>query len=166
MRNAIMILCGFAAIWGIFALGYAAAPKVALVLPVAISLAIGWMVTRRIAATGASRANPGHAGRVVMWASIGQGVAIIVAAIILQNLDRGDLIVTAMAAIVGAHFLPLARYIPAPGYYATGAAMIAVAAVGLAFAPPLRGLVTCGGSALVLWATTLSFLRARSGLRA
>ena len=55
-------------------------------------------------------------GRIVGIASALEGVAIFAAASVLVNLGRRDLIAPAVAIIVGVHFLPLARWFPAPIY--------------------------------------------------
>lgn len=42
-----------------------------------------------------------RAGRVIIWSSIGEGVGLFVAANIVQNLHRPELLLPAMALVVG-----------------------------------------------------------------
>jgi hypothetical protein len=86
-------------------------------------------------------------------------VSCIVGANVLSNTGHADLIPQFIGAIVGIHFLPLAKIFKAPIYNRTGMAM--VLGVALSFAVPsgsLRNLVAYGICGLVLWATSTVIL--------
>ncbi|MDQ2865040.1 MAG: hypothetical protein M3R51_02320 [Candidatus Eremiobacteraeota bacterium] len=151
-----MILSIFAAIWGISGLYTVHAPTWTLLAPVLVTA--GVIVTLRRG--GRERVRPAaemrRIGRVVMWASAAEGVAILVAIKVVTSAGRPDLVVASVAAIVGLHFLPLARAFPAPRYYVTAAALLLVAVVGFTFPSPMMVSVVCGSCAIVLWATAVS----------
>lgn len=85
-------------------------------------------------------------------ASAVEGVAIFAAVTVLVNLGRRDLIAPAVAIIVGVHFLPLARWFPAPIYYLTAALLVAVGMAGAGVQNlPARVLTVGIGAAAVLW---------------
>lgn len=95
---------------------------------------------------------------VMTWSTI-EGVGILIAVNVVIYLRRPDLQMAAICAVVGAHFLPLARGFPQKSYYVTGLLMIALATGAVinpqAFTPFVVGL----GAAVVLWATILTFFR-------
>lgn len=113
-----------------------------------LMVALGWRRGGRAAAPEERR----HRGRIVGIASAVEGVAIIAAVAVLGKLGRRDLIAPAAAIIVGLHFLPLARWLPAPIYYLTGALLVAVGMAGAVVQDlPARILTVCIGAAAVLW---------------
>jgi uncharacterized membrane protein len=67
---------------------------------------------------------------IVGIASAAEGVAIFVTAMVLLNLGRRDLVVPAVAIIVGLHFLPLALWLPAPIFYIPAALLVAIGMAG------------------------------------
>jgi len=92
-----------------------------------------------------------RAGKAIMWASIGEGVGLFVAANLVQNLHRPDLLLPAMALVVGLHFLPIAYAAPFRPFYALGAALILAAIAGCVVAAPLGGAVAGLAAASALW---------------
>ena len=152
MRNAIWVLCIFAATWGAIGLSPYGLP--AMAIPIAISAALlGW--TSRIALPGRTRNEGKRIGRLIaMWSSV-QGVAIFATFALCQRLGIPDAAVPILAIIVGLHFLPLARGIPTPIYDATGLGMIAVGAVALLLPPAIRYAATGIPCATILWVTCL-----------
>src|SRR4029079_14567844 len=73
------------------------------------------------------------------------------------------LMLPAAAIIVGLHFFPLARGIPARLYFATGGGLLLAGIVGLVLPPNERAAIVGFGAALVLWATALAIVvRVRS----
>ena len=80
--------------------------------------------------------------------------AIILGGPILAHFHRSDLYSNWVGAVVGIHFLPLARLFKVPLYYVTGGA-IALAALGslLISQNSLRTGLCSGGAGLVLWLT-------------
>ena len=171
-----LILAFFATIWWVVGLR-AAGHGSALVYPVpalaaAVLAVVYWAGTRR---GGAARpdgdaaraaADAARRGRIVGWASGAEGVAIFLAAVVLGKTGHQNALAPVVALIVGAHFVPLARGLPAPAYYATAAALAVLGVAGLAIADlPTRLTVVCAGAAAVLWLTAVSALR-RSACRA
>jgi len=159
MRIGLLVLTVFAAAWASAGLLLSARPPGLILLPVALSAALlawGW----REPGTAGSRGP--HVGKLVgRWSAI-EGVAIFVTGNVLQNLHRGDLMVPAIAIIVGLHFFPLARGIPVRLYHATGAGLVLAGIIGLLLPAAERPMAVGMSAALVLWATALIvLLRAR-----
>ena len=91
-------------------------------------------------------------GRVIGIASTVEGAMIFAAIADLVKLGRRDLIAPAVAVIVGLHFLPIARWLPAPIYYLTAALLVAVGMAGAIVQDlPARILTVCIGAAAALW---------------
>jgi hypothetical protein len=94
-------------------------------------------------------------GRLVGIASGLEGAAILVAVNVVANTGTQDYTAPAIAIIVGLHFLPLARWLPAKLYYATAVALIGLGVVGIWISGAvLRLEVVCSGSACTLWVTS------------
>lgn len=97
-----------------------------------------------------------------MWFGIifgGEGFLIWLAVNILQNLHRSEWIPLAAGAIVGLHFLPLARLFQASIYYWTGSLSV-FAMILCAFIPnaDTRVLYAALSMAAILWLTALTVL--------
>lgn len=156
MRGGIWVLNIFAAIW--FAVGATGAglPWAVLLVPLCISGALlGWGL--RSAGVEPSR-NP-DAGRLVgIWSGV-EGVAIFVAVTVCQNIGARDAIVPVIAIIVGLHFLPLARGIPVPLYYATGSALVALGLGALLLPGPERMETTGLVAAVIMWISAAVLIR-------
>lgn len=149
----------FASLWAWAAISLSGFAPGLIMIPIAISLALlasGWRGSLQFPSRGR------HVGKVVaLWSSI-EIVALLVTANVVQALHRGELMLPLGAIIVGLHFFPLARNIPARLYHATGAGLVAVGLVGLALPSPQKAMVVGIGAALVLWATALMIVaRAR-----
>lgn len=151
----------FAAIWwvvGVRASGYAS-PLTYLIPLIVTGLII--VISFRF------RDRPGHVSpeeearrnKLVGIASGIEGVAMFVAANVLINVGWSEYVAPAMAIIVGLHFLPLARRLPAPLYYATSALLIALGIGGLEIGrQELRILIVSIGAACILWLTCIAVL--------
>ena len=152
VRIALLVLALFAAAWAWAAIELSGAPSSLVVIPVAISLALlasGWRGSGLFPARGR------HVGKVVgLWSTI-EVAALLVTANVLEHLHRADLMMPLGAIIVGLHFFPLARGIPARLYHATGAGLVFAGLIGLLLPAAERPLVVGIGAALVLWATAL-----------
>ena len=94
-------------------------------------------------------------GRLVgIWSAV-EGVLILVAINVLRNVGKGDYVASAIAAIVGLHFIPLARALPARRYYVTAVLFGAVAIASLWIEEPSERLwLVSAVSACVLWLTS------------
>jgi FtsH-binding integral membrane protein len=109
-------------------------------------------------------ASPAHRdgrriARVVMWASAGEGIAIVAAVNALNWVGLPDYAICALAVIVGLHFVPLARGIPNARFYnITAVALVALGVAGCVIPPAQRGLVVGTVAAMILWATCLGVI--------
>ena len=156
MRGGIWVLNIFAALWFVVGAVGAGLPWGMLAVPAVISGAlIGW----GLRTTGAEPPRNPNVGRLVgIWSAV-EGVAIFIAANVCMNIGAHDAVVPAIAIIVGLHFLPLARGIPLPLYYATGAALAAVGLAALLLPGPERMGVTGLGAAAILWVSCVLLIR-------
>ena len=152
MRGGIWVLAIFAAIWGAAGVTVGHGPVWLAIVPVAISVALLLWASRQPVGAG-SPVEGDHVGRVVGIASAVEGVAIFLVANVLINLHMPTLLLPAIAIIVGLHFIPLARWIPVPLYYRTGAGLIAVGLAASFLPPDNRAIATGIAAALVLWAS-------------
>ena len=150
MRNALWVLCFFAAIWAVAGVLVDGAPTWWIGPPIVLSAAILIFALRR---AGGRQESAPHVGRLIgIWSAV-EGVAMFVAANVLVNLHLRQAIMPVFAIIVGLHFLPLARGIPARLYYATGAGLIVVGIAALMAPPWHLPLLVGGAAAAILWAS-------------
>jgi hypothetical protein len=99
-------------------------------------------------------------GRLVGIASGVEGIMIFAAINILSNIGKSDLLPAVIAIIVGLHFLPLARWIPAKLYYLTAIILVLLGILGFFISDAdLRLKIVCIGSAWTLWITSYILLR-------
>ena len=112
--------------WLYYALKFDHVPDWALYAAYALTAALviaGIMHIRSERKSGAKQSNAVRIAFLIVFAiEVG---AIIAAVILLQHLHLMQYIVPAIAAIVGLHFLPLAKIFRRPTYYATGLTMVA-----------------------------------------
>jgi hypothetical protein len=95
------------------------------------------------------------------WTVFGLEAAAIVVAVVLFQLWHWErYMVAAIAAIVGLHFLPLAKLFRAPVYYFTGIALVAWPTVLLVAMPAStqRDVAIAYGVGALLWGTALIVL--------
>jgi len=157
-----VILGIFAVVWWIVGMrtaGHSAA--VVWVVPVIASVMLGAAVTRLRGASGpVDDVDEKRRNRLVMMWSAAEGVAIVIAINVLVSVGHRDAFVPVVALIVGSHFIPLARGLPAPTYYVTAAALIAVGLVGFSM-PALTARITLvsAAAAVILWITAGVVLR-------
>jgi hypothetical protein len=164
MRGGIWVLTIFAAIWGaVGVLGTGRSP-VLVAIPVAISAALLFWAMRQSPAP-ISEAAQARIGRLVgIWSAV-EGVAIFAGITVCQNIGAPHAVAPVIAIIVGLHFLPLARGIPVPLYYLTGAALVATGGGALLLTEPARMVATGFGSAVILWISCVALVL-RKGARA
>jgi hypothetical protein len=127
----------------------------------AIALAAAYVL--RLPGTGVEPSE--RAGRVIMWSSIGEGVGLFVAANVVQNLHRPELLLPAMALVVGLHFLPIAAAAPFRPFYVLGGALILAAVAGVLVAPPLGGAIAGFAAGTALWVAALLAIRRDHGVK-
>jgi hypothetical protein len=108
-----------------------------------------------------------RAEKVIMRSSIGEGVGLFAAAQLTMSLGHPQLLLPAMAIVVGLHFLPIAYAAPFAPFYLLGAALLAGGGLGLVLPAPAGGEVAGFTAAAALWmASALAIRRdsrARSG---
>lgn len=114
------------------------------------------LVVRR---PGPGFARPDGAGRVMMWSSIGEGVGLFLVNELLISLGRPDLILPAMALIVGLHFVPIARWSPFRPLYLLAAVMVAGGSAGLLMRQPVGGAIAGFTAAAALAAASIAAVR-------
>ena len=150
--NAVLVV--MAAVWCELGFLLTRVPVAWFLVPPLVSAAV-FLAARRVFARLPARSaeEQRRIGRLVGLWSAAEGIAFAVVGTVLTNTGSAALIPAALAVIVGAHFLPLARGMPNRLYYATGTAMIAAGAAGV-LAPGefsvLALTVACGA---VLWVT-------------
>ena len=150
------IMGAFGAVWwtiGVSTNGRAAVPLYGVGLVIAAAI----IVTAWRRGSRSRSQSPGEArrqGRLVGVASAVEGVLIFLAVNVLVNIKRPDLIAPVGAIIVGLHFLPLARWLPARLYYATAALLTLCGVAGFFVADAKARIVLVSlGAASVLWLT-------------
>jgi hypothetical protein len=158
MRVGVVVLSVFAAIWCIAGLALAGMGATFLYAIVALITATIIVVSARRPVNGGDGQAGRRIGRLVGIASAGEGIAIVIAVLVLQSLHAPDDIMPVIAIIVGAHFLPLAWTIPARLYYATGTLLIALGIAGVFVSDATRPLVVGVGAACILWLTAAVLL--------
>lgn len=161
MRRGIWILTAFAVVWSTIAIIGSHLSPAWLAPVVAVAAATLWAA--RSAPDVVDPAERRRRGRLIGLWTAAEGTAAFVVANVLGNIGRMDAFVPALAAIVGLHFLPLARGLPIRAYYATGVALVLIGAAGLAVPPALRPGVVGFGAALILWTTALALIAAARG---
>ena len=157
------LICGvFGAIWMFEALhfGAIATPVSLTVIALLAVTFIVWPVAKlRSVRHLADRQNWADVSKAYWTVVTIEWISCVAAANVLANTGRSELIPQFIGAIVGIHFLPLARIFKASIYNWTGAAMVLGA--GLSFTAPagsLRNLAAYGMCGLALWATTIVIL--------
>jgi hypothetical protein len=127
-----------------------------------IAIAAAYVI--RLPGTGVTL--PEKAEKAIMWATIGEGVGLFLAANFAINLHRQDLLLPAMALIVGLHFLPIAFAAAFRPFWLLGGALLLAALAGFLLGAPLGGEVAGLAAALALWtAAILAVLRDRRAKR-
>lgn len=158
MRIGVIVLSVFAAIWCIAGFALAGTGSaLSYVLVLLITAAIIVASARRPMGSGGDAAGR-RIGRLVGLASAGEGIAIVIAVIVLQSLHAPDDIMPVIAIIVGVHFFALGWSMPMRLYYATGALLVALGVVGIFVGDATRPLVVGVGAACILWLTAVVLL--------
>jgi hypothetical protein len=88
-----------------------------------------------------------------------EGVLIFLAINVLNNLHLGDYAISAIAAIVGLHFLPLARLFRRPMYYVVGTIMTVAALASIAIPVSIRISTLSATMSVILWITCVLITR-------
>ena len=100
-----------------------------------------------------------RSSRIFNIVNIGQGIAILIAVNVTNNLGHKEWFIPVFIFIIGAHFLPLAVVFKATRHYITGIAMILLAVLYPHFANGgAANPVGCLGTGLILWASAIGGL--------
>ncbi len=132
---------------------------VELVLPVLGFLAIAIAAAYVIRLAGKGLVPSKRVERAITWSSVGEGVGLFVAANLVINLHRPDLLLPAMALVVGLHFLPIAFVARFGPYYLVGTALIVAGIAGVAITAPAGGAIAGFGAAAGLWLAAILAVR-------
>ena len=159
MMAAIVFMAGFAAAWWVGGGLVGQAPAGLVAIGPVISVILILVARARLKAEPEpSPDERKRIGKIVAWASGGEGLALFLAANVLINAGLSPYLATAFAVIVGLHFLPLAKVIPVPIYYVTALLLVLAGVAGLAIDVAHRPLVISVAAALVLWLTCVARL--------
>ncbi|QJE01844.1 hypothetical protein HH212_18960 [Massilia forsythiae] len=124
---------------------------VMLALPFIVFLAIGAAAAHTLRSEGDGIVLSERTRKALVWSSTGEGIGIFIAANVVANLHRPDLLLPAIALVVGLHFLPIAHAAAFRPFYVLGAFLLLAAAIGFAVAAPLGGDIAGIAAALALW---------------
>lgn len=165
MRGA--LICGFfGAVWMFEALyfGGIATPAWLAVIGLLTVTVVAWPVIRLRFLAGVRYS----AADRELWAAVAvpywinfaiEWLLCIGVAVWLAHIHRYTLIPQCLGAIIGLHFIPLARMFRSPLYYWTGAAMVLGCLASLVVhAGHMRNIAACGVDGLSLWATAAVIL--------
>jgi hypothetical protein len=106
-----------------------------------------------------------QAEKVIMWSSIGEGVGLFAAAQLTTSLGHPELLLPAVAIVVGLHFLPIGRAAAFVPFYLLGAALLAAGALGFVLPAPTGGEVSGFAAAAALWLASILAIRRDSRSR-
>jgi hypothetical protein len=124
---------------------------ITLALPFLGFILIGLAASYVIRAPGEGIKPSPKEERAIMWSSIGEGVGLFLAANIVMNLHRPDLLLPSMALVVGLHFLPIAFAAGFRPFYVLGTALIVAAIMGFVVKAPTGGEMAGFMAAGALW---------------
>ncbi len=120
-------------------------------------IALAAMIVVRQPGDGFAR--PEGSGKVMLWSSMGEGVALFLVAQLVVNLGRPDLLLPAMALVVGLHFVPIAYWAPFSQLYILAAVIVAGGVVGLSIDQPAGGTVSGFTAAAALAGASIAAIR-------
>ena len=164
-----IIMSGFAAVWWLVAfIATGQATVATYAIPVVItSMIVAVALRAGAAAPPVPAAERARRGRLVGIASAVEGVAILIAVNVLANVGGRDFTAPVIAMIVGLHFVPLARALPARLYYLTAAFLVGLGVAGCFVTELQARVLGVGvGAACVLWLTSAAVLRPPTAGRA
>lgn len=138
-----------------------------LTLPFIVFLIIGAAAMHTMGLRGNGIVLSDRTRKAFMWRSVGEGIGIFRASNVVNNLHRPDLLLPAMALVVGLHFLPIAHAASFRPFYILGAFLLLSAVTGFLVASPQGGGIAGIAAALSLWlASTAAIGRDHKAKRA
>jgi hypothetical protein len=132
---------------------------IVLAAPFLVFAGIAYFAARVLRGPGTGLVPSKEVERAISWSSIGEGIGLFLAANIVINLHRPELLLSAMALVVGLHFLPIAfaaRFVP---FFLLGGGLVALAIIGFIIPPPIGGMIAGFGAAAALWVASILALR-------
>lgn len=127
-----------------------------IALPFIISIAIWAVAAQTIRLKGNGFAMSEKMKKVLLWSSTGEGIGIFVAVNVVNNLHRPDLILPAMALVVGLHFLPIAHAVSFRPFYILATVLLLSAAIGFIVPAPVGSEIAGISAALALWVASIT----------
>ena len=124
---------------------------VSLAAPFIIFVMIAFMAARVLRSPGQGIAPSKRVGKVIGWSSLGEGVVLLIAANVVMHFHRPDLLLPAMALVVGLHFLPIASVSRFRSFLFLGCGLIAASLIGAGMKQPLGGMIAGFAAAAGLW---------------
>ena len=156
-----IIMSIFVAVWwlvGTKVSGYGSVPIYAV--PILVTSLIVLAALRLRSGNPASPEESARRGRLVGIASAAEGLLILVAVNVLANTGTREFTAPVISIIVGLHFIPLARWLPAKLYYASATFLLATGAGGLwVHGEHIRTFYVSLAAACILWFTSVIVLR-------
>jgi hypothetical protein len=128
----------------------------ALAAPFLVFAAIALAAVHVLRLPGAGFVPSERAEKAIMWSSIGEGLGLFAAGQTVMSIHRPELLLPAMALVVGLHFLPIAWSGPFRPFYLLGGALILAAILGFSIASPTGGTIAGLGGALGLWTAAVA----------
>lgn len=139
----------------------------ALVLPFIVFLAIWAAAAQTLRLEGKGMDMSARTKKALIWSSTAEGIGIFLAVNVVNNMHRPDLVLPAMALVVGLHFLPIAHAAAFRPFYMLGAVLLLSAIIGFMVAGPVGGEIAGTVAALSLWLTSVTaILRERQAKQA
>lgn len=131
--------------------------QVLLLAGTLLLVAVAFAIMRRTAGP-ARQVQPApdrkRVNRLFVLVNVLQWAAVIGAVNVLAYWHRTDLLVVTIAFIVGVHMFPLAQLFRYAPHHLTGALLVGWAGLCLVlFAEPLRDVLGCAGTGLILWSS-------------
>lgn len=128
---------------------------VRLALPFAVSALIAFLAALTIRRPGVGVIPSKQGEKAIMWSSIGEGVGLFLVTNIVINLHYPQLLLPAMAMIVGLHFFPIAYAEKFRPFYILGVALTLSAIIGFVSEVPLGGKMAGIMAAVCLWLASM-----------
>jgi hypothetical protein len=131
--------------------------SLALLLPIILAAPIVIRAIQRVVRPDP----PGgiRTGRVIMWSTLAETVAILLVVNVFRNVGLGDVVLPGIALVVALHFLPIGWASAMPRFYALAAALAVVSMIGFAVGGAPGTLIAGVGAALALWLAAILALQ-------
>ena len=146
------------AIVGIVQLDSARSPYLAIPVTVfAAFAAYAWRVHQ--GRQGQIRQLTARGEKVVQWVTIGEGIGILIAINVANNLGHPELKLAAIALVAGLHFLPMAYGVPFWQFYVLGVALVCTSILGMYMPQPMGTAFAVFMACVGLWTAALFAMR-------